>query len=135
MARYAIRKLDDIPSIEDDGVDWRPLQHFFGLTAFGANVYRAPEPEVPLIGDHDEAAGGHEELYIVLAGSVDFTIDGKRFDCPSGTVVAIGDPSVRRSAVAASAGTTVLAVGNRAAQRFESTWLPHHFEGVPTVDD
>jgi hypothetical protein len=29
----------------------------------------------------------------------------------------------------------VLAVGNRAADRFESTWLPHRFADVPTIDD
>jgi uncharacterized cupin superfamily protein len=135
MARFAVRKLDDVPSIDDEGIDWKPLQHFFRLTAFGINVYRAPEPGLPLIGDHDEGAGRHEELYLVLEGSVDFTLDGRQFDCPAGTLVAVGDPSVRRSAVAAVAGATVLAVGNRAAGRFESTWLPHHFANVPTIDD
>jgi uncharacterized cupin superfamily protein len=135
MARYAVRNLDDVPSIDDEGVDWKPLQHFFRLTAFGVNVYRAAEPGVVLIGDHDEAAGGHEELYVVLGGSVAFTVDGTTHDCPAGTVVAITDPSVRRSAAAASADSAVLAIGNRAAGRFESTWLPHHFESVPTIDD
>ena len=135
MARYAVRKLADVPSIDDEGVDWKPLQHFFRLTAFGINVYRAPVPGVPLIGDHDEAEGAHEELYLVLEGSVAFTIDGTTHDCSAGTVVAIPDPSVRRAAIAVSAGAAVLAVGNRAAERFESTWQPGHFEGVPTVDD
>ena len=135
MARYAVRNLDDIPSIDDEGVDWKPLQHFFRLTAFGINVYRAPEPGMPLIGDHDEAGGAHEELYLVLEGSVAFTIDGDTHECLAGTVVAIADPSVRRAAIASSAGAAVLAVGNRAADQFESTWRPEHFEGVPTVDD
>ena len=135
MARYGIRKVDDVPSIDDDGIDWRPLQHYFGLTAFGINVYRTAEPGLPLIGDHDEAGGQHEELYLVLDGSVDSTVDGETVRCDRGTVVAITDPAVRRAAVATSAGTAVLAVGNRAAERFESTWLPHHFAGVPTIDD
>jgi len=134
MARYAVRTLEDVPSIDDEGVDWKPLQHFFRLTGFGINVYRAAEAGVPLIGDHDEAAGAHEELYLVLEGFVVFTIDGNRHDCSAGTVIAIGDPSVRRAAIASSAGAAVLAVGNRAAERFESTWLPHHFDGIPTVD-
>jgi len=135
MARFAVRRLDDVPSIDDEGIDWKPLQHFFALTAFGINVYRAPEPDLPLIGDHDETGGGHEELYLVLEGAVRFTIEGEAFECPAGTIVAIGDPAVRRAAVATSAGAAVLAVGNPATDAFRSTWLPHHFEGVPTVDD
>jgi uncharacterized cupin superfamily protein len=135
VARYGIRKLDDVPSIDDEGVDWRPLQHYFGLTAFGVNVYRAAKPGLPLIGDHDESGGQHEELYLILEGEIRFTVGGETVDCGRGTVIAVKDPGVRRSAVAATADAAVLVVGNRAADRFESTWLPHHFEGVPTIDD
>jgi uncharacterized cupin superfamily protein len=134
VAHSAIRRLDDIPSIEDEGVDWRPIQHFFGLTAFGINVYRG-DAGVQLIGDHDEAASGHEEVYLVLDGSVRFAIDGREVECGRGTVVAITEPSLHRTGIASTDGTAVLAVGNRATKRFESTWQPHHFEGVPTVDD
>ena len=45
-------------------------------------------------------------------------------------VVVVREPSVTRSAVARLAGTTVLVVGGRPAQTFESAWLPSHFEGV-----
>ena len=134
MAAYAVRRLDDLPRIDDDGVDWRPIQHYFGLTAFGINAYRA-DAGVQLIGDHDEAAGQHEEVYLVLDGAIRFTLDGDVVECGPGTVVALKDPSIRRAGVATQDGTTVLAVGNRGAERFETTWQPHHFEGVPTVDD
>jgi uncharacterized cupin superfamily protein len=134
VAAYAVRRLDELPRIADDGVDWRPIQHFFGLTAFGINLYRA-DAGVELIGDHDEAAGRHEEVYVVLGGAVRFTIAGERVACAAGTVVAIKDPAIRRAGVATEDGTVVLAVGNRAAERFETTWQPHHFDGVPTVDD
>lgn len=134
MAAYAVRRLDELPKIDDDGVDWRPIQHFFGLTAFGINLYRA-DAGVHLIGDHDEAAGQHEEVYLVLEGAVRFTIDGENVECAAGDVVAIKDPSIRRAGVATEGGTVVLAVGNRTAERFETTWQPHHFDGVPTVDN
>jgi hypothetical protein len=45
------------------------------------------------------------------------------------------DPAVRRRAEARTADAVVLAVGNRAAERFETTWNPHHFESVPTLSD
>ena len=38
-----------------------------------------------------------------------------------GTIVAIGDPAVRRAAVATSTGAAVLAVGNPATDAFRST--------------
>jgi quercetin dioxygenase-like cupin family protein len=127
-------EIDALPSIDDDGVDWRPIQHYFGLTAFGINVYRAAEAGTQVIGDHDERPGRHEEVYLVLEGRVRFTIGDESFECGRGTLVVIKDPEVRRGATAETAGAAVLAVGNRQAERFESTWQPHHFEGVPTYD-
>ena len=74
-----MKRLDEVPLVpEDEPGDplWYPLQHHFGLTAFGVNVYTAPEAEGSLIGEHDEAESEQEELYLVTAGSARFTIDG-----------------------------------------------------------
>src|ERR671933_339391 len=100
MAPYAVVQIDDVPSIDDEGVDWRPIQHYFGLTAFGVNVYRASEPGAQLIGDHDERAGRHEELYVVLDGRVRFRVGEEAFDCGRGTLVVVKDPATRRGATA-----------------------------------
>jgi hypothetical protein len=129
------RTLDEIPSIEEGEIDWKPLQHYFGLTGFGANVYRAGHAGANLVGEHDELAGGHEELYVVLDGVVRFTVETETRHCHPGTIVAVRDPATRRSAVAESDGAAVLAIGNVPAGRFESTWDASHFAGVPTVDD
>jgi uncharacterized cupin superfamily protein len=135
VAAYAVAELDEIPSIDDDGVDWKPIQHYFGLTAFGINVYRAPEAGLQIIGEHDEAAGRHEEVYLVLHGTVRFTVADETFSCGRGALVVVKDPAVRRGAVAETADAAVLAVGNREAERFETTWNPEHFRGVPTYDE
>jgi len=135
MAAYAVTTIDDVPSIDDEGVDWRPIQHYFELTAFGINVYRATEAGIQVIGDHDEAAGRHEEIYVVLEGRVAFTVADESFACEKGSIVVVKDPSVRRGAIAESADAVVLVVGNRQSDRFESTWQPGHFAGVPTYDD
>jgi len=135
VADFAIRKLADLPSIVDGDVDWRPLQHFFGLTAFGVNVYRATKAGAELVGEHDELAGGHEELYVILAGKVRFTVGTHEELCDDGTLIAVRDPALRRSAVAASADAAVLAIGNVPAGKFASTWDARHFAGVPTADD
>jgi len=134
---YWVKRLDEIPLVPEDEPDdplWYPLQHHFGFTAFGVNVYTAPEAEGPLIGDHDEAESEQEELYLVTAGSARFTIDGQETVVPAGSVVAITDPAVRRTAVADEPGTTLVVVGGRRAPQFESSWQREHFTTVPTAE-
>jgi len=88
-----------------------------------------------VIGDHDESAGRHEEVYLVLDGRVRFTAGDEEVVCGGGSLVVVKDPTVRRGAVAETEDAVVLAVGNRQADRFETTWQPEHFHGVPTYDD
>jgi uncharacterized cupin superfamily protein len=132
-----VKRLDEIPLVpEDEPGDplWYPLQHHFGFTAFGVNVYTAPDAGGSLIGEHDEAESEQEELYLVTAGSARFTVGGEETVVPAGSVVAITDPTVGRTAVAAEAGTTVVVVGGRRAAAFRSSWQAEHFEGVSTAE-
>jgi quercetin dioxygenase-like cupin family protein len=137
VSAYVVTTIDAIPSIDDEGVDWKPIQHYFELTAFGMNVYRATAVGTQVIGDHDERDGRHEEVYVVLDGSVRFNVGDDEVVCRRGDLVVVKDPTVRRGAVAETPDSTVLAVGNREAESglFETTWQPEHFHGVPTYDD
>jgi hypothetical protein len=47
----------------------------------------------------------------VIAGRATFTLDGEEVDAPTGTIVHLPEPALKRSAVALEPGTTVLAVG------------------------
>ena len=120
--------------MEEEGEpEWYPLQHFFRLTAFGANVYVAPEAGGDLLGEHDETKSGQEELYLVVAGEATFTLDGETFDAPAVTVVAVPDPAVVRGAKAKKAGTAVVALGGDAREAFRSSWQPKWFEDAPQL--
>ena len=133
MTRWAVRTLTEIPTVTDGDPgdpDWHPLQHHFGLTAFGANVFVAKRGDETLVGEHDEQVSGQEELYVVLEGEADFELDGERIHATRGTVVAVTDPAVKRSAVALAPGTTLLAIGSRPGA-FETTWRESHFSDVP----
>ena len=133
-----VKRLDELPLVpEDEPGDplWLPIQHYFGLSAFGVNVYTAPEADGALIGEHDERESEQEELYLVTAGSARFTLDGVETVVPAGSVVVVTDPGVRRRAVSAEPGTTLLVIGGRRADSFESSWQPGHFADVPTVAD
>ena len=129
--RYAVRKLDEVPTVPGAGVRWHPLQHHFRLSAFGANVFAAESEGDELIGEHDETASGQEELYIVLRGAVRFSLDGETHTVEALGVVAVTDPSVRRSATAMEPGATLLALGAEACAEFHSTWRSTWFADVP----
>ena len=132
---FAVRRLEDVPTIAADDHDprWYPVQHYFGLTAFGVNVYVAKNDGDELLAEHDEAGSAQEEVYLVTAGEAVFTIGGETFDVAAVSVVAVPDPAVRRGARARSAGTTVVAIGGEQRESFRSSWQPHHFDNAPRL--
>jgi uncharacterized cupin superfamily protein len=129
---WAAIPLEELPraSADEDAPAWYPLQHVFGLTAFGANAFASASPGDVLVDEHDESGSGQEELYVVVAGRATFVLDGTTVEAPAITVIAVRDPSVHRSATAGEPGTTLLALGGRPRADFESTWREEHFEGV-----
>jgi tetratricopeptide (TPR) repeat protein len=90
---------------------WAPLRAHLGATAFGINAYTKNTDE-RIVGEHAEAASGHEELYLVVAGRAKFTVDGEERDAPTGTAVLV-QSGTTRSADALEDGTTILVVGGR----------------------
>jgi quercetin dioxygenase-like cupin family protein len=121
VSRWATASLDAIPP-RGPGERWIPLRRDLGVSAFGVNAWTGAAPDAVVIHEHDEAARGHEELYVVLSGRARFALGGEELDAPAGTVVHVG-PETTRSAVAAEAGTVVLAVGAPRGRAFApSAW-------------
>jgi hypothetical protein len=148
--RYATARLDEIERLSAFGAQgvWRPIRHHFGIEGFGINAYTGDQPGDRVIEEHVERSTprGHQELYLVLSGRATFTLDGEDLDAPSGTFVFVGEPEVRRGAVAAEPGTSVLAMGAEPGVPFEvSVWelcfraaalgpCPEAFELLDEVD-
>lgn len=119
----SVRLSDVEPITVADGLGWLPLRRTLGVEAFGINAYVAATPGEPVVEEHTEERLGHEEVYVVLSGRATFTLDGESLDAPSGTAVFVRDPAVRRGAVAAEPGTSVLAVGGKAGAPYSpSAW-------------
>ena len=135
MPGWAAFRLEELPRVAaaQGAPDWYPLQHAFGLTAFGANAFVAARAGDELVGEHDERESGQEELYVVVAGSARFTLAAETIEAPAVTVVAVRDPSVPRSAVALEPRTILLALGGRPRDDFRSTWRSQHFDDVPRL--
>lgn len=132
MPRFAVHRLDEIPTVPDADVDWHPLQHYFGLNTFGANLFVARDVGDELVAAHDETDSAQQELYLVLRGAVRFTFDDETRDAAAISVAAVPDTSVRRSAVALEPGATMLALGAPPGE-YASTWRPSWFESVPKL--
>jgi len=132
---YWVKRLEEVPLVPTDDpadFDWYPIQHHFGLTAFGVNVFGG-EPGIELVAEHDELESGQEEVYVVLAGAARFTLAGDDVDVAAISVVVVRDPSVRRASISVAPGTLMLAVGG-APGSFATTWRPQNFERVPVAD-
>src|ERR1043166_2614739 len=91
-ASWHVARLDDM---ERRGRDI-PVREHLGIHAFGINAY-TPGEDGTLIGEHDEAGSGQEELYMVRDGKATFEVDGETVEAPAGTLVFVG-PGSRRKA-------------------------------------
>jgi hypothetical protein len=127
---WQVARLDDIERRNRD----IPVREYFGIQAFGINAY-APGENGILIGEHDEAGSGQEELYIVLDGTATFEIDGETVDAPAGTLVSVGPESKRK----ATGDGTVLAIGATPGEAYHGidwgeAW-PLHNESMKAYDE
>jgi tetratricopeptide (TPR) repeat protein len=128
-------RIDEIEAIPvvDGELQWRPVRQALGIGAFGINAYTANAGEL-VVEEHDETgtgAGHHEELYVVVTGRAAFTVDGKSFDAPVGTLVFLDDPNELRAARAVEDGTTVLAIGGARGEPFRVSPWEFFFAATP----
>jgi hypothetical protein len=109
-ARYRTTTIEQVEALPGPGtLTWHPLRAALDVRAFGINGYTASQAGEDVVEPHRETV--HQEIYLVLAGSATFTVDGDTFDAPAGTFVFLPEPDLDRQAVAKEAGTTVLAIG------------------------
>jgi len=114
--------IDEIPAVPSpvEGLVWRPVRHHLDVRAFGTNAYTASAPGDLVVEPHDEDE--FEELYVVVTGAAEFTVDDETFVAPAGTLVLVTPPS-HREARAIEPRTAVLAVGGVPGKAFEpSDW-------------
>lgn len=130
MRKYETATIDELDEISVAGVNWRPVRRRFGITAFGTNAYTGDAGE-HVVEEHTEARLRHEELYVVLRGRARFTLDGEEVDALAGTLVFIGDPEVKRSAIAVEADTAVLGIGGKPGEAYSVSAWEYWFAAEP----
>jgi len=131
--RATVIRLDEVDSISVAGVNWLPLRRALGATGFGIAAFTAAQAGEHLIEPHDETsggAGGHEEVYAVIAGRARFTLGEEKLDAPAGTLLRV-PVGLHRSALAEEPNTTVLAVGGRPGAALPPSVYEYWFVAEP----
>ena len=113
MSDWATSNIESIR--RPDG--WAPIRKHFGIRGFGVNAWTSWTPGTEVIPVHDEGSG-HEELYIVTAGSARFVVGDEEIDAPTGTLVHVADPATKRGAIAEETPTTIVSIGATPGEAF-----------------
>ncbi len=104
---YTLLHGDD-PSIETFHGVFVKIRRSLGTNAFGLNELRMPPGFEGR--EHDELDTGHEEVYLALAGSGTFTIDGEQVPFAPGDYLRV-DPAATRQVVAGPEGLRFIVIG------------------------
>jgi mannose-6-phosphate isomerase-like protein (cupin superfamily) len=96
------------PSIESFRGVFMKMRRALGTTAFGINEVRMPAGAAGM--EHDESETGHEEVYVVLAGTGTFKVDGEDIAVAPGDYLRV-DAAATRQVFAGSEGLRFIAVG------------------------
>ena len=110
---YTLLHGDD-PSIEVFMGQFRKVRAALGVSAFGINEIRLPAGAQGR--EHDEADLDEEEVYVGLAGSGTFTVDGEPVAFGAGQYLRV-DPGATRLVEAGPDGLRFLAIGAPSGSR------------------
>jgi uncharacterized cupin superfamily protein len=120
MPEVTVKRLDEMDSYQGPG--GQPGRFVYagkslGVSSWGMNVLRLP-PDWPDYPEHDHAADGQEEVYVVLQGSATLHAEGQSWPLDPGTLARVGARQ-KRKIVPGSQGVTLLALGGTPGKAFE----------------
>jgi hypothetical protein len=108
MADYTVKKFDEMEPIF--GGFFLRARASLGVSSFGMQILNFPPNGGEFYPNHDHAESGQEEVYLVLAGSADFDIEGASVHAEPETAIRVGS-ATKRHISAGSEGARVLAIG------------------------
>ena len=91
------------------GIRFRFAREALGISSFGMNVIEL-EPNCSGYPKHDHGDDGHEEVYVVLRGSLVLEANGAERSLSRGDIVRVAPETVRKFVTRAE-GATLLALG------------------------
>jgi len=107
MPDCTLSRIDDMEAVVFGSFKRARAQ--LGVESFGMQVIDLP-PNTELYPEHDHAADGQEEVFVVLRGSGDIEIDGERHRIDSETMARVG-AKARRKVWPGDDGMRILVLG------------------------
>jgi mannose-6-phosphate isomerase-like protein (cupin superfamily) len=107
MADYTAKRIGDMEAVFRGS--FHRARAELGVEAFGMQVIDLP-PNLTQYPEHDHAASGQEEVFVVLRGGGEIEVDGERVAIDPETIVRVG-PATRRKLLPGDEGMRVLALG------------------------
>jgi quercetin dioxygenase-like cupin family protein len=99
------------------GIRFRPARQALGVTSWGMSVLEL-DPGCSGYPEHDHAGEGHEEVYLVLRGSVVLRAGGEERTLAAGDFVRVS-PETKRKFETREHGATLLALGGTPGQAYK----------------
>ncbi len=113
MESITVKKIEEIDPYTGPntirGIRFRPARQALGVTSWGMNVIEL-DPHCSGDPEHDHEGEGHEEVYLVLRGSLALRAAGAERVLAQGDFVRVA-PQTRRKFVTRNEGATLLALG------------------------
>ncbi len=112
---YTMKTIEELEAIHHGAVKLAGAE--LGVSSFGMQVLDFPAgfANYP---EHDHAADGQEEVYVVLAGQADFVVDGEQLTVSSGQMLKV-DPASKRKLQPGKDGVRILAIGCTPGGKYE----------------
>jgi quercetin dioxygenase-like cupin family protein len=113
MDSITVKKIEEIEAYSGahviPGIRFRPARQALGVSSWGMSVI---ELDAGCSGypEHDHESEGHEEVYLVLRGSIVLQSGGTERVLSQGDFVRVA-PEARRKFVTRAEGATILALG------------------------
>ena len=108
MGDWTAKRLDEMEHAY--GGAFVRVRASLGATAFGLNVIQLPPDSGDMAPEHDHAADGQEEVYVLLDGAAELALPDSTVPLDGGTFVRVA-PHVRRRLRSGPEGARVLAIG------------------------
>src|SRR5437764_14261629 len=104
MSNYTVKHIDELAALHHGAVKLVGAE--LGIESFGVQVLTFPAgfADYP---EHDHADDGQEEVYVVLDGSGEFTIDGESVAVDPSQLLRVA-PSARRKLTPGPGGVRLL---------------------------
>jgi mannose-6-phosphate isomerase-like protein (cupin superfamily) len=115
MDGYRVKAIDEMGTIHDGFVKLAGAE--LGVESFGMQIFDFPAgfPHYP---EHDHSGDGQEEVYVVLAGSGEFEVDGERVVIDPGRMLRVA-AGTKRKLHPGPDGVRLLALGCTPGKTYE----------------